>query len=73
MTSKHFEIAFIEHGKETRGGIYATLETVKKWCKKNHETFPDTDFYPVIANDDAISYREFISGCEKGDIDNDTF
>ena len=48
----------------SRGGIKATLKTVKKWIAQNQESCPPVDGQEYgfdEANEDAITWREYLS------------
>lgn len=61
MSAQLFEIAMESNGELVRGGIKATLQTVKKWIAQNQEGDPDTKYVAVPASEDAVTYREFMS------------
>ena len=66
MTAKRYEIAAIhEDGTIERGGISATLATVKRWIKKNEESFPCYTYIAVEASEDAITYEEYLEECRE--------
>lgn len=62
-----YEIAYEENGEIVRGGIKAPLRRVREWIRANREQFPETEFFAVLASDDAITEEEFLNGYDADD------
>lgn len=60
-----YEIVIRQDGEIiSRGGIKATLKTVKKWIKQNNENCPPTDGQEWgfdEASEDAITWKEYLA------------
>lgn len=70
MTAKRYEIAVVdEHGEIlARGGISATLPTVRRWVKINEKSLPcppGEKYAPVEASEEAITYEEYLEECRE--------
>lgn len=62
-----YEIAWIDKdGRLQRGGIKATIATVGKWIEKSMEADHETLYMAVPANDEAITWAEYLK--ENGSV-----
>lgn len=56
-----YEIAWLDKdGSLRRGGLKATIATVGKWIEKNMETDHETLYVAVPANDEAVTWAEYL-------------
>lgn len=55
----NFELAYLnERGEIARGGIYDDVSNVAQWIAQAMEDDPDTTYFAIPANEDAISFKE---------------
>ena len=62
---KMYEVAQrYEDGHIVRGGIKTSMATALKWAKHNIELCPDEDYIVVEADENAITWREYLAECK---------